>query len=247
MHTRAALATVTGLALGFALACGVIGSGPDSLVDYRSSAYTPPSGADAYPALDRAYRVPPDRASVAVTLQVREPEAAAAGSQLTSEIAAVTKGAGDRCTAALQDASPPTPAGSAEWSASAEVRVDIDLKGLPTVEERRAKIDACLAGIDPLVTRDEWKKVAAGERQVQRSAPVLSVDDPTRHRDALLDRARAELTWAAAAAGAPQLHPEDLRCVPDGIVHAGDARLSGVVLTLGMTCRVDDEEEPEVE
>lgn len=244
MHARAALATATGLALGFALACGVIGSGPESLVDYRSSAYTPPTGADAYPALDRAYRVPPDRASVAVFIRVREPDAATAGAALTKEIQGVVAGAGTSCAASLLDASPPTPSGSTEWSASSEVRVDVDLRGLGTVEERRAKIDACVAGIDPLVTRDEWKKVAAGQRQVQRSAPVLSVDDPTRHRDPLLERARAELTWAAAAAGAPQLHPEDLRCVPDGTVQAGDARLSGVVLTLGMACRVDDGDDP---
>ncbi|MSP55013.1 MAG: hypothetical protein EXR69_05330 [Myxococcales bacterium] len=85
----------------------------------------------------------------------------------------------------------------------------------------------------------------SGRSSYLSSAPVLVVDAPLSHRDALLTIERERLIWAAGATGAPQLHPEDLRCVPDGTVSEADARLSGVVLTLGMACRIEEAEDAE--
>lgn len=242
MRHPATVATATGLFLGLALACGGMGSGSGDL-SYRKTDYGGAPGADGYPELDRAYRVPPDRAVVAVTVRVDQPTAAAASAQLTAELDALVAATGAACAPELLDATPPTASrgytGDASWGATAEVRLDVDLRGLATTPERRTKLEACLAALDPSLTQDEWVKSGAGTRMVVRSAPVLAVDQPEAHRDALLDRARARLTWAAQAGGAPQLQPGDLRCVPDGSVIVGDRRLSGVVLELSMPCRVD--------
>ncbi len=246
MKTRlvTAFAPLAGLALGLSLACGGLGAGGSGIGSgsYSDTRYEVVPGADGYAALDQAYRVPPDRASVAVTVWVDQPSAAEATRLLTSEVAAVSQAAGDRCTATPLDYTSPS-AGSAEsWNATAEVRVDIALGGLATVEDRRVRIDACLGALAPLLTFEGSRKVGpSGNRHVQRSEPVLMVDAPEQHRDALLAKERARLAWAATASGAPQLHPTDLRCVPDGSVIVGDRRLSGVVLSLAMPCRVPEE------
>lgn len=228
-------APAVGLILGLALACG--GLGGDSAISYSRQEVAP--GAEGYPALDQAFRVPPDRALVAVTIDVRQATVAETSSALTAEVTALEQALGIQCVATVLDYGPPTASGDQSRTATAEVRVDIDLRGLPGVTERREKIDACLAMIEPLLTPQEWKSAGAGKRQVRRSAPVLAVDSPEQHRDVLLERERPRLTWAAAATVAAQLHPLDLRCVLDGSVIVGDRRLSGVVLTLGMPCRIE--------
>jgi len=241
-----------GLLLGLALACAGVGSGDVGSGDsYRSSSYREPApGAEGYTTLDHSFRVPPDRALVAVTVGVSQPSFAETSAALSAEVANIQAALTGPCTTTLMDASSPDQDGTT-WSASAELRVDIDLRGLPGVAERRTRLDTCLAALDPLLTT-EWKKISVGTRIVQRSAPLLSVDDPEQHRDALLAQAAASLAWAAGAAGAPQLHPTDLRCVPRGTVTVGDRRLSGVVLELDLPCRVylpeeDDAPAPAIE
>ncbi|MES2643992.1 MAG: hypothetical protein V4850_31170 [Myxococcota bacterium] len=242
MHPRRSLlspfAPAVGLVLGLALACGGLGGSGrgDSFSSSTEREVAP--GAEGYAALDQAYRVPPDRAVVAVTIGVTAGSVAETSSALTTEVTTLEQALGTRCTAAVLDYGPPTATGDTSWAATAEVRVDIDLRGLPGVSERRERIDACLASFEPRLTHENWKSYANSPRQVRRSAPTLVVDAPDQHRDALLERERTRLSWAAAATGAPQLHPEDLRCVPAGTVHVGDQRLSGVVLALDMSCRV---------
>ncbi|MDP2309837.1 MAG: hypothetical protein Q8P18_27710 [Pseudomonadota bacterium] len=239
-HSRSRLspfAPAVGLALGLALACGGLGGGRGDSYSYSERTVAP--GADGYPGLDQAYRVPPDRAVLAVTINVAHESFASTASGLTTEVAALEQALGSHCTATVLDYAAPLSSGSPQWTATAEVRVDIDLRGLAGVAERRGRIDACLATIEPLLTPDGWKSLGTGNRQVRRSVPVLAVDAPEQHRDALLARVRTGLAWAAAATGAPQVHPDDLRCVPDGGVTVGDRRLSGVVLTLDMPCRVE--------
>ncbi len=246
-RTLTAVAPLIGLLLGLSLACGGLGAGGSGIGSgsYSDRGYPDAApGAEGYAALDQAYRVPPDRASVAVTIQVEQPTPAETTRLLTSEVAAVVQVVGSGCSASPLDYTSPAPRGADTWTATAEVRLDIDLRTLTTVDTRRDRIDGCLAGIAPLLTVEGWKKVGpSGTRHVQRSEPVLMVDAPDQHRDALLAKERARLAWAATAAGAPQLHPTDLRCVPDGNVLVGDRRLSGVVLMLEMPCRVEPPEE----
>lgn len=231
-------APAVGLVLGVSLACGGLGGSGrgDSYSSYGEREVVP--GADGYADLDRAYRVPPDRALVALTVNVHASSVTQTSSLLTTEVTTLEDTLGTRCAATVLDYTPPTAMDTTWWSASAEVRVDIDLRGLAGVSERRGRIEACLAALDPLLTPASWKSIGDSPRQMRRSPPVLAVDAPDQHRDALLERARTELAWAASATGAPQLHPEDLRCVPYGTVRVGDKRLSGVVLTLDLPCRV---------
>ncbi|MEQ1506510.1 MAG: hypothetical protein ABMB14_30055, partial [Myxococcota bacterium] len=66
----------------------------------------------------------------------------------------------------------------------------------------------------------------------------LVVDAPDSHRDALVERLVREQQAAAAIGGAPQLHPEDRRCVPTGRVVPGAEQLDGVELKLEVDCRI---------
>lgn len=225
-------ALATGLLLGFALACSL---GGDSFEYSRGK----PTGPDAtnIAGLDRAYRVPPDRAILLVGATVTADTPSVASSLLTDEVTALRQAVGDRCTVTVLDYSAPV-GGYSTSQAGARVRLDVELKGLTDIEARRARIDACEQALAPRLTSD-WGKVAQGQRAVTAAAPVLVVDDPDAHRDALLARERGRLGWAAAAGGVPQLHPEDLRCVPDGRVVEGDRQLSGITLELGMNCRVE--------
>ena len=51
------------------------------------------------------------------------------------------------------------------------------------------------------------------------------------------------LAAVAEVPAAPQLHPEDYRCVPTGGVAIGARTLEGVVLNLDLQCRVEVEAE----
>lgn len=238
----APFAPVVGLSLGLVLACGGLGGGGRSgSSDSYSDSRDEPLGAGGYAALDAAYVVAPDSAVVAVTVEVQRGSPADTSAALTTEFTALEQAVSGQCTAAVLDVSPPSRWGDTDWVASAEVRIDADLRGLPGVAERRARIEACLAPIEPLLTPEGWNdlKSGAGRRHLRRSDVTLLLDAPESHRDALLKRALTTLTWSAAAGGAPQLQPEDVRCVTNGAVEVGAQRLSGLVLTLNMDCRVD--------
>ena len=48
----------------------------------------------------------------------------------------------------------------------------------------------------------------------------------------------AQLSRVSVSGGAPQLHPEDLRCISDDEVHVLSRRISGVRLGLDLSCHV---------
>jgi hypothetical protein len=235
MSRSAAFTPAVGLLLGLSLslACGGFGS-DSSRSSYGKRAGATTSSPEEYESLDQGYRVAPDRAIYAMTLHASAKTVAAAAALLTAEVAALETASAAACPSTWMDHAAPSGAGD-EWSTSAELRLDVDLRGLATVAERRARIDACAAAIAPRIT-DAWSDVGQDRRYVGAAGPVLTVDQPDLHRDALLERVRARLSWAAAATGAPQLHPTDLRCVPDGTVNVLDRRLSGVQLGLSMPC-----------
>lgn len=236
----APFAPLVGLGLGLVLACGGLGGGGRSGFSEYSGARYEPQSAEGYAALDAAYVVAPDSAAVAVTVEVQQATVALTSASLTSEITALEAAVSGQCIATVLDASPATRHGDGDWASSAEVRVNVDLRGLPGVAERRARIEACLAPIEPLLTPDGWSdlKTGVGRRHVRRSDVTLLLDSSESHRDALLKRAITAMNWSATAGGAPQLHPEDVRCVTHGAVAVAARRLSGLVLTLDMDCRL---------
>ena len=238
----APFAPLAGLALGLVLACGSMGGGGGRSgfsESYSDTRYEAP-GSEGYAALDKAYVVAPDGAAVAVTVEVRRGSPAETSAALTAEITALEAAVSGKCTATLLDASPPARQGDIDSVATAEVRLDADLRGLADAAARRERIEAGLAPVEPLLTPEGWNdlKDGSGRRHVRRSEVTLLLDAPESHRDALLKRAITAMNWSATAGGAPQLHPEDVRCVTHGAVEIGAARLSGLVLTLDMDCRV---------
>lgn len=223
--------------LSIAMACGGGGSG-----DYlRGSYYSGESVGDAseYATLDASYTVPPDRAVIRIDAVATAPDAATAAAQLRARIAGVEAAAGEGCTAQVLDYQPARPDGD-EWRSEAELRVDIPLVGLESVSARMDALDACSAALAGVVTDSDGEEDGDIRAWVGRTEqPQLLVDDRQQHASALLARRAADLAAVADSSGAPQLHPEDLRCTATGDVHYGSSRrLSGISLVLGMDCRV---------
>jgi hypothetical protein len=227
--------------LSIALACG---SGPGDIISSRGSDYgrEHPGDAEGYGTLDQAELVAPDRAVLRVDVTVQAPDAATAAQQLRVHASAVEQSvAASPCTAQLLDYQPPAPAGRDAWRSAAELRVDIPLSGLDGVAARMDAIDACHTALAAALTDPEGEEIdgtVATAWAVRTAQPVLLVDDLQQHAGPLLARRAARLAVFAAEQGAPQLHPEDLRCTATGDVRYGQRRLSGVQLIVGMDCRI---------
>ena len=245
---RARTTTVTTAALtAFALlACG---SGPlDVSRSVRSSKKPPPTEHDPS-ALHGRYTVPPDQALLPLRLRVEGPAADGAAARVREELADLQRAVSDLppCAVEVQDYRPPSRYGD-DWASEAWATLSVDLGGLATALERMERLDQCRGAVLPQTTRyTEPIENTELERSLSLGGPVLVVDAPEAHLPALLAR-RAEALQAVTAPMAPQLHPEDYRCVPTGQVRVGTRSLAGVVLDLGVDCRVQaDTPEPPAE
>jgi len=239
--TSITAATITAIAL---LACG---SGPleRSVRDYSKA--QPPDHDPT--ALHGRYTVPPDRALLPVRVRVEAPDPDGPSEQVRSELDALSTAVSDLppCTLLVQDYRPPSRSGD-DWVAEAWATLDIDLSQLTTPAERMERIDQCRGAVLPRTTRyAEEVEGTDNERSLSIGSYTLMVDAPEAHIEQLLKR-RARTLQAVTPPLAPQLHPEDYRCVPTGEVKVGARSLAGVVLSLGQTCRVAiDEPEPPAE
>jgi hypothetical protein len=117
--------------------------------------------------------------------------------------------------------------------------LDIDLTGAADPLARMDRIDACRGQLLPLTSYQSETLQGDREHHVQLHDGALEVDAPETHLQALLERRARSLVAAADVPEAPQLHPEDYRCVPTGEVGLGARTLQGVVLQLDLHCRVD--------
>lgn len=228
--------------LGIALACGSSGSGDWSRKSYSGGAS--PADPDHYGALDGGFVVPPDRALQSVGITVTAATAEAAAAELRARAAALEAAAStEACQARLVDYGVPSAYGREAWQGTAEVRVDVVLKGLDGLQARMDAVDACQAALAPLLTGSDGVELDGGEGQawVDRSRQLaIVVDDRHRFAGELLSRRAQRLAAVADASAAPQLHPEDQRCTATGEVSYGSRSLDGVELILGMSCRVLD-------
>lgn len=226
------LMAVCGLGLASTLACG----SSDGISSYSSRSKTTASaqGPEPFEAADRGYVVAPDRALMRVRVSGDGESGAAARGALKSAMDAVQQAAkAGGCAATVAEYTTPRPGGWDGWKGSAELRVEVDLREAPDVGARIAAVDGCIGPIAELSDRE-------GDGQhidVAMSGLMYSLDDPDGHAAALWARHGERLARVSAAAGAPQMHPEDLRCTTQGNVSVVSRSISGIGLELDMGCR----------
>ncbi len=224
------VAVITGLTM---LACG---SGP--IESYSRKGSWSPTVNDPT-TLHGRYTVPPDRSLHSVIVAGIAPDPAAAAAQVREDIEALKTAVSDApCTIGVRTYAPPVGSYRDSWRASANLVLDIDLTDAGDVLARMDRIDACRAALLPKTTDGNEDVNGDREHQITLHGGALEVDAPEAHLQALLGRRAAQLSAVAEVPNAPQLHPEDYRCVPTGIVSLGDRTLEGVVLTLDLQCRV---------
>lgn len=226
------LMAVCGLGLASTLACG----SSDGMSSYSSRSKTAAStqGPESFEAADRGYVVPPDRALMRVRISAEGEGGAAARGALSGGIADVQAAArSGGCAATIAEYTTPRPGGWDGWKGNAELRVEVDLREATDVAARIAAVDACLGSIAELAER-EGEDVQA---DIALSGLMYSLDDPDGHAAALWARHGSRLARVSAAAGAPQQHPEDLRCTTTGEVSITARSISGIGLALDVSCR----------
>lgn len=227
------LLAVCGLGLASTLACGS-SDGISSYSSRKSASTADPGSPEALEAADTAYVVAPDRALLSVRVVGQGDDATQAQAALRSgidQVLAAAKRGG--CAASIEEYAPTRPGGWTGWRGQAQLRVEIDLREATDVPSRMAALDACLLPIAALADRDE----DAEGREVSLSAPLFGVDDASSHTAALWARHAERLSRVSVAAAAPQLHPEDLRCVSHGDVSVRARSITGVQLGLDLSCR----------
>ncbi|NOY27907.1 MAG: hypothetical protein GXP62_18745 [Oligoflexia bacterium] len=222
-----------------AYACGS-GSGLESDIgSYSESKWrgqTGPTTPGDYSRLDHAVVVPPDRAVMRIDIHVTEASADAAAKALRQETDRALGAATATCTTTWVDYSPPRRRGNKTWTAQSELRVDALLTEATDLLGRADRLDACISATDPILTWSKPRKLSDdGTVWVVRSTPLLVVDAPEAHADALLAKASQRLKRVSGGDG---LHPEDLRCTPTGTITQGTARLSGVELLMELDCAI---------
>jgi hypothetical protein len=178
------------------------------------------------------YAVPPERAILRADLQL----ARASSDEATSASIAARRtlvqlfDEAEHCEARVIDIGPTTRVAWDDWSASSLLRVDIDLRGAEDVETRSARTEACTA----VFFREEPELENV---HVRIGTPLLTIDDPSSHRAALLERELARLRAVAAQPNTPaQFSAETLECTSTGEVRIVDRTLSGVALAVDLSC-----------
>lgn len=190
--------------------------------------------------LHGAISVAPDRALVSLESTVEAITRAAALERVRATAEALrTRGEGEGCTTSIWSFGPIAGHGESH-TASATLRLDVDLRGLSTPADRQARIEACLAPLYDLPADTfEGLHLRIGE-------PRVTIDDPSAHRARLLERRFAELRAVEAMAGAPaQFRATGLRCTSSGQVSITQRSLSGVRLAVDFQCRPELDVEPE--
>jgi hypothetical protein len=235
------VAVISGLSL---LACG---GGPIGST-LRGGKSWSPSPQD--PSLLHAqFHVPPDRSLLPITVWASAPSPGDAAAQVRADLDALAVALTDAtgCSLQVHGYDPPgrNDSDSDSWVATTQAVLDVDLTGLSDARARMDRIDSCRGLLLPRTTYGE-EDVSGTDRTHDLTLfdGALYVDAPEKHLPALLERRARALSTVADRTGAPQLHPEDYRCVPTGGVTVGARTLEGVVLTLDVQCRVDGPPSP---
>ena len=238
---RPTLATMLRFAIGVSMLGGCLGTDAASdAADVRvgwaesSARYDAAPGVDtASPLVGDGVTVPPDRAIVRANVRVKA-ESYTGASESVDAVARTIVDAlssAEGCSGALVDRQPPRRE-SDDWYGAFSVRVDADVRSVEDVHERAQRIDRCIGQFHE-VAKDE--RLAGGAIAVGQ--PAWVVDDPSRHRAALVEQRFAELRAMEVAPDRPtQFHPEALTCTSKGTIAAARTSVSGVTLVLDFTC-----------
>ncbi|HJL14460.1 MAG TPA: SIMPL domain-containing protein [Sandaracinaceae bacterium LLY-WYZ-13_1] len=186
--------------------------------------------------------VPPDRALVRVDATVRAPTRVAVVGRVRDVAAELTEtlGAGDACDAAVHDYGA-VRRGDERWTARATLRLDVPLGDLEDAGARLARVEACMQRFEAL-----GPSLRGVELAVSDARPTI--DDPGRHRAALLQRALAPLHEVAAVEGPPAAFaPGGLSCTSRGEVTIAARSLHGIALRVDLSCRPRGEPSAEPE
>jgi hypothetical protein len=178
------------------------------------------------------YSVPPERAILRADLQLARASSAEATRAGATARAALVRvfGEAEHCEARVIDIGPTTRVAWDDWSASSLLRVDVDLRGAADVESRSARIEACTA----IFFREDPDLENV---HVRIGTPLLTIDDPSSHREVLLERELARLRAVAAQPDAPaQFSAATLECTSTGEVRIVDRTLSGIALAVDLGC-----------
>jgi hypothetical protein len=181
--------------------------------------------------LHGASTVAPDRALVSLEMTVEATSRAAALEQVRAKADALrARGEGEGCSTSIWSFGPIQGHGE-EHTASATLRLDVDLRGLTSPADRHTRIEACLAPLYDLPA-DTFEGV-----HLRIGEPRVTIDDPSAHRARLLERRFEALRAVEAMAGAPaQFRATGLRCTSSGQVSITHRSLSGVRLAVDFAC-----------
>lgn len=176
--------------------------------------------------------VPPDRALVRVDATVAAASPSAVTARVRAAAAQLADGLSEEnaCAATIADYAVPWRADE-RWHARVSLRLDVPLRGASDVGERLARLERCMR-------RFETLGPSLRDAELSVSDPLVTVDDPGRHRTALLARAMGPLHEVAAIAGTPAAFAADaMQCTSRGQVSIVGRALSGVALQVDLDCR----------
>lgn len=218
-----------GWVLGLLTACGVSERGEvfGGSSDYRGER-SEPTSAIAEPE-GPVLVVPPDGARVDVSLSVDGKAFADTGARVREVVASLVSAVeeGEGCAVAWDDYAPAVARGEASFSGRAQLRLQVDFRGLADTAARTIRLDDCSSRVRGLVGDEDVR--------MQLSTPIVTLARPEAHLDALLEQRLAPLRALEERADAP-LHFEPARCRSSGAVRVIDRRMSGVTLGLDFRC-----------
>jgi hypothetical protein len=200
--------------------------------DWYSGGMPTPDASPLEHALHGGISVPPDRglAMIEAHVEAGDREGAVQRIRRVARSLAAISSQRDGCTieAWSFDA---VQRGDDTYHASATLRLDVELTGARALSERQDRVEACLGALDTL-DPSRFEGVV-----VRRSELVLTLDDPSQHRGALLERRMAALHAVALQNEvAPQFRSDALRCTSSGEVTIQARSLRGIDLAIDFTC-----------
>ena len=209
-----------------------------SSFDYSRAGEAPLDAQVAEADLHGRLRVAPDRALLRMRAIVpgatREATVERAPTLASTIEAAIASEPG--CSARIEEMTAAHRVSDERWQSTLLYTADVSLEGLAGVVERHARIERCLGRIAEALAPHDGVELRV-------SAPLLTLDDPSVHRAALL-RAAVESRAAVAAEIeraplGPGVRLTPARCHTSGTVTLGERTLAGIALSIDLSCQAD--------
>jgi hypothetical protein len=174
--------------------------------------------------------VPPDRVVLEVHLRSfsTSPSATSESIRLAAASLAAKLSRPADCRANVTNYGALEKHGDERWLGTATLELEADLREVSTVDARLMRVERCLTALE---------EASLEEAEVRVGPPHFTVDDPARHRAALLAHALRPLGEVAEVrALPPQFDPLATRCTSTGNVTITERRMRGVRLSIDLSC-----------